>query len=93
MQFSHPHMHAGSDFNTTVIETVLGPNILELTSSTGFNVPLISDSKLENVEVFLVLLNVISTEDVTIGRRCAIGRLLGSLDPDQDGTIITSYTA
>lgn len=63
----------------------LGPNTIGLSTSNEINIPIHMDSKLETIEVFLVLLNVIAAENVSVSRNCAVGRIVGVIDATQDG--------
>lgn len=80
---NYPHF-AGSDFNTTIIERVLEPSASRVEELIPFTVPLLSDAALETEEVFLIFLKVLSTEVVTIDRRCALARLQG-VSANQEG--------
>ena len=77
--------HTGSDFNTTIIESVLEPSTSRVEELIPFDLHLASDATLEGEEVFLVLLRVMSTEVVTVDRRCALARLQG-VNVNQEGT-------
>ena len=78
---------SGSDFNTTVLETVVAPNTNGSAGSFRYKIALTPDDKLETSEVFLVLLDVISDTDevVEITRRCGIGIIASSISEGQAG--------
>ena len=79
----------GSDFNTTVQELVVPPNTDGSSGSFPFGIALFSNDHLETFELFLMILEVISTANQTIdlGRTCAVGRVQSTLT-NRDGRII-----
>ena len=83
--------HTGSDFNATIIERVVEPTSSGMAQEFEFSIPILSDSKLEGDEVFLILLNVVSTEEVGVPRRCAVARIQGTSSANQEGIKAHNY--
>ena len=57
---------SGSDFNATVLETVVPPNSEGVAGFFPFEIAILPDSNLETVEVLLVLLDVVSHANETV---------------------------
>lgn len=68
----------GRDFNNTIIEQIIPPNLSGFSQSFPFDLTITPDDILEPDEVFLILLNFADETGIDIGRRCAVGRIQGS---------------
>lgn len=84
---THACIHAGSDFDSTILQTVIRAGI-GISITTRFDIPIIAqENNVEPTEVFLVLLNVTGAEEETIvfAGRCAIGIIRGDVAATQTG--------